>query len=384
MTRPTIGSWRAALVAALVGACAPVSDEEKLRALLQLPDHFELPAIPEENPLTPEKIALGRLLFYDKRVSGNQTQSSGTCHVQARGFAEEHKTSTGSTGQVLTRNAQGLANAAYASTLTWANDGLTTFERQLQVPVRNDNPIELGVTDSVQDEVLARFDRDPDYADRFAEAFPKSDSGATVEKIIFAIASFVRTMVSGDSPYDRYLNGDTTALSESARRGMALFNGERLECFHCHRGTFLTTSYRDANTTPGTEQITFVNNGLYNVDGEGSYPPYDQGLYNVTLNPDDRGLFRPQSLRDVALTAPYMHDGSIPTLRDVVLHYAAGGRQITEGPLAGDGRLSPLKSGLVRGFAIEEDEINDVIAFLESLTGDDLIHSERFSDPWAE
>src|SRR5690606_29688916 len=115
------------------------------------------------------------------------------------------------------------------------------------------------------------------------------------------------------------------------------------------------------------------NNGLYNVDGEGGYPEHDQGLYELTFNPNQRGMFRPSSLRNVGLTAPYMHDGSITTLREVVEHYAAGGRVIVDGPFAGDGRVSPLKSGLVRGFEATDEEIDAVVAFLESLTDDDFV-----------
>ncbi|MES1173406.1 MAG: hypothetical protein ABUL62_03680 [Myxococcales bacterium] len=109
-------------------------------------------------------------------------------------------------------------------------------------------------------------------------------------------------------------------ITEQQRRGAALFNGEDLECFHCHNGVNLTSSYRDFNTTDGTVRYPFFNTGLYNVDGAGSYPPQDQGLYELTLNPADRGRFRPPTLRNVALTAPYMHDGSIATLTDVVKH----------------------------------------------------------------
>jgi cytochrome c peroxidase len=171
-------------------------------------------------------------------------------------------------------------------------------------------------------------------------------------------------------------------LTEAQRRGLALFNGERFECCPCHSGVNLTASYRDFHSTPGDTSYPFFNNGLYNVDGEGGYPPHDQGLFDLTSNEADRGRFRPPALRNVALTAPYMHDGSIPTLRDVVLHYAAGGRVIETGPFAGDGRVSPLKSGLVRGFAATEEEIDDVVAFLESLTDPSFVENPAFSNPF--
>ena len=281
------------------------------------------------------------------------------------------------------RNSQGLANIAYASTLTWANNGLLELEDQLQVPIRADDPIELGVTDGVVDEVLARFDEDPLYQDLFAAAFPDSESGATINKVVFALASFCRSMISGASPYDRFLAGDRDALTPQQQRGMSLFNSERLECFHCHNGSNLSLAYRDARSDDqGTTQYPFFNNGLYDLDGEGSYPPGNQGLFELTLDPRHRGLFRPPLLRNVALTAPYMHDGSIETLEDVVRHYASGGRLIEEGPLAGDGRLSPLKSGLIRGFEITDEEVDDVVAFLESFTDDEFVNDPAYANPF--
>lgn len=355
--------------------------EDEYREILRIPSYLEVPSIPPFNPPSRVKVELGRRLFYDERLSGNQTQSCATCHQQEHAFADAKKAPTGSLGDVLRRNSPGLANAVYHSTLTWANDGLLVLEDQLQVPIRGDNPVELGVSDGNVDVVLARFDQDVSYATAFRDAFPESSSSVTIEKIIFALATFCRTLVSAGSPYDRFLRGDTAALTPAQRRGAALFNGERLECFHCHSGVNLTSSYRDFHTTADTVRYPFFNNGLYDVDGQGSYPAMDQGLYDVTLNLADRGRFRPPSLRNVALTAPYMHDGSIATLSDVVRHYAAGGRVITSGPFAGDGRLSPLKSGLVRGFAIDEEEIADVVAFLESLSDAGFVDDPAFSDP---
>ncbi|HEY0195511.1 MAG TPA: MbnH family di-heme enzyme [Kofleriaceae bacterium] len=363
---------------------SPPTDEAGYRAILAVPDYLEVPAIPSANPPTAEKIALGRRLFYDRRLSGNQTMACAGCHDQRRGFADGLVHPIGSTGQGLRRNSPGLANAVYHSTFTWANNGLRTLEDQLQVPIRNDNPIELGVNDANTPEVLARFDGDPSYARMFAAAFPDRAPGATVEQISFALASFCRTLVSADSPYDRYLRGDKAAISDAAKRGAALFNGERLECFHCHSGVNLTVSYRDFASTEDTVRYAFFNNGLYNVDGTGGYPAQDQGLYDLTFQPNQRGRFRPPTLRNVAVTAPYMHDGSLATLTDVVRHYAAGGRVIATGPDAGDGRLSPLKSPLVSGFQITDDEIAEVVAFLESLTDQGFLDNPAFSDPGAQ
>ena len=357
------------------------SSEAELRALLRIPDHLPLPPYPDFNLPTEPKIRLGRHLFYDAQLSANGTQSCASCHEHALAFADGLATPTGSSGQRLVRNSQGLGNAVYHSTLTWANDGFLHLEDQLRVPLTSDNPIELGLTDGVRDEVLERFDDDPAYRALFEAAFPESPSGATLNKVIFALASFLRTMVSGDSPFDRYVNGETSALTAQQVRGLRLFNGERFECFHCHGGINLSTSFRGHDSDAGALRFPFFNNGLYNVDGEGSYPARDQGLYDLTLDPNDRGLFRPQGLRNVAVTAPYMHDGSIATLRDVVVHYTRGGRNIESGPDAGDGRVSPLKSGLVRSFAATDAEIDAVVAFLESLTDETFLNAPHLSDP---
>lgn len=353
---------------------------EDLRTLLHVPDHMELPEIPIFNPPTKEKIALGRALFYDTKLSANQTQSCGSCHIQSVAFTDALRTSIGSTGVRHRRNAQGLSNVAYNSTLTWSNREFTQLEQQIPVPLLSDNPIELGLTDSVREQVLRRFEDDPKYQKMFADAFDGS-SEVSLNKIVFAIASFCRTLNGANSPYDRYVRGDKSALTEQQLRGMKLFNSERLECFHCHTGVNLTVSYKDNTSDPNDIPRPFFNNGLYNRNGDGSYPENDQGLYELTLSPRDKGAFRPPSLRNVGLTAPYMHDGSIQTLSDVLDHYARGGRFIPSGENAGDGRLSPLKSGLIRGFEITDQEKEDVIAFLHSLTDEQFITEADFSPP---
>ena len=365
------------------GMTDPLPDEATLREVLAVPEDMEVPHVPTYNVPTREKIELGRRLFYDNRLSGNQTQACATCHLQHRAFADEAKTPEGSTGDVLSRNSPGLQNAVFHATLTWSHDALLELEDQLLIPIRGDNPVELGVSDGLVEEVLARFDDDADYHERFARAFPGAESGATIQKIVFSLASFCRALLGSDSPYDRYRRGDKSALSDSARRGLGLFNGERFECFHCHAGANLTVSYRDLESRSDTLRYPFFNNGLYNVGGDGSYPAHDQGLYDLTFDRGDRGLFRPQSLRNVALTAPYMHDGSLATLRDVVEHYARGGTVTETGPFAGDGRVNPLKSGLVRGFVATEEEIDDLVAFLESLTDQSFIDNTAFTNPTA-
>lgn len=355
--------------------------ELQTRQVLRLPPHFETPYVPDYNPISEAKITLGRHLFYDKRLSGNATQSCASCHHQERAFADDKVFPTGSTGEMHFRNSQSLVNVAWNASYTWAADGLVTLEKQIMVPLTGDRPTELGVHDGIQEDVFSRLEEDEEYRELFALAYPESSSDVTLEKIAFALASFCRSLVSSRSPYDRFLAGDREALTPSQRCGMSLFFGERLECFHCHNGAHLTTSYHDVNREE--RQLTFFNNGLYNVDQKGSYPAHDQGLYELTLDPRHRGLFRPPSLRNVAVTAPYMHDGSIATLRDVLVeHYAQGGTLRENGPFMGDGRLSPLKSGLIRGFVISDDEIQDVLMFLDALTDEHFLTDPAFADPF--
>ena len=171
---------------------------------------------------------------------------------------------------------------------------------------------------------------------------------------------------------------------------MALFLGatnaagatDPLECFHCHGGFLFSQSSDDAGQV--FDQKFFMNNGLYNLDEQGSYPPGNEGLFEMTGDPADKGKFKPPSLRNIALTAPYMHDGSIETLEEVIDHYARGGRLIESGPYAGDGSQNPNKSAFLKGFSISDQEKQDLIAFLRALTDEDLITNPAYSDPFAQ
>jgi cytochrome c peroxidase len=163
---------------------------------------------------------------------------------------------------------------------------------------------------------------------------------------------------------------------------MELFYSERLECHHCHGGF----NFTEASVHAGSafDAALFHNTGLYDLDGAGAYPAGNTGLYELTGEPADMGRFRAPTLRNVAVTAPYMHDGSVETLEEVIRIYEAGGRLIEDGPWAGDGRSSPLKSGLIPGFALTDDERADLVAFLESLTDARFLTDPRFADPYEE
>ena len=376
-----------ALVLPLAGGCLDQSstrvDDQGARVSSYdwgLPDSIPLPRVPEDNPMTEEKFQLGRHLFYDTRLSANGTISCSSCHQQDKAFSDGKVHALGASGQPHPRNSQALVNVAWNNVLTWGNPSLGTIEKQIMVPLYGDDPIEHGLNEANHEQVLRSLQAEPVYPPLFAEAFPDQDDplygDQAWDNIIKALASFVRGLVSFDSDYDR---GE---LSASALRGEKLFNSERLECFHCHAGYNFTDATVDRLTS--VNQLMFHNTGLYNIDGLGAYPEPNTGRHEVTGNPAHMGQFRAQNLRNVALTAPYNHDGSVATLEEVIRNYAAGGRVLTSPPNAGDGRMNPYKDGFITSFEISDEEIQDVIAFLESLTDRNFITNPRFSNPWTQ
>lgn len=345
-----------------------------------LPKGFPTPRVPADNPMSAEKVELGRRLFYDTRLSVNGAQSCATCHKQSLAFTDGRARGLGATGESHTRGPMSLANIAYSPVLTWGNPLMTSLERQALVPMVGENPVELGLAGHEPD-LYARLKLEPAYQRLFPRSFPDDADPVSLQNIAKAIAAFERTLISGRSAYDRYqFDGDQSAISESAKRGEELFFGEKTECFHCHGGFNLTETVDFVGK--GEVEVEFHNTGLYNVDGKGSYPLENTGVHSVTGKPDDMGRFKAPSLRNVAVTAPYMHDGSIATLDEVLDHYAAGGRTIRTGPNAGVGNDSPRRSGFVRGFTLSAQERSDVKAFLESLTDRSFLADARFADPW--
>lgn len=271
-----------------------------------------------------------------------------------------------------------LVNAAYASRLTWANPLLDRLEDQALTPLLGDNPVEMGMAGH-EIEIAALLRDDDQYAALIPIAFPDDEDPYSVLNAVRAIAAFVRTIISHDSPYDRYIAGSEAALGDEAKRGMELFFSERLECFHCHGGFNFTDSTTHANAI--VDRVGYHNTGLYNIDAEGAYPADNTGLFDMTGQRRDMGRFKAPTLRNIAVTSPYMHDGSALTLEDVISHYARGGRLIEEGPHAGDGRRNPFKSEFIRGFELSDSERNDLLAFLRSLTDETILSDLRWSDP---
>jgi len=345
----------------------------------RLPRGFPRPVVPADDPMTIPRVELGRRLFYDRALSENGTYACASCHRQELAFTDGRGRAVGSTGEAHPRGAMSLANVAYSATLTWADDRLTRLEEQARVPMFNEHPVELGLSGHEQD-LLARLRADPVYPGMFAAAFPGEEPLVSVLNVTRALASFERTLLSGNSPYDRLVyEDDASGMSESARRGMQLFFSERLHCSRCHGGFTFSGPIAFEGARPIAP--TFHNNGLYNLLGRGNYPADNTGLLAVTGRRRDMGRFRAPTLRNVALTAPYMHDGSLATLDAVIDHYARGGRLIADGPLAGDGRDSPRKSDLVKGFDLDERGRADLVEFLKSLTDESFVTDPRFAAP---
>ena len=341
---------RALLVLSLVAACAapPATSDYAW----DLPPRFAPPPVPADNPMSEAKVELGRRLFYDVRLSANRTQACASCHQQARAFTDGRATALGSTGEPGRRNAQPLANVGYLASLTWANPTLRRLEDQARVPMFGTAPVELGLGGDGAD-VVARLGDEPVYQALFPDAFPDDPQPISIANVTRAIAAFERTIVSGRSRVD------TGQLTDAERRGQALFASPRLGCNQCHGGFDLTVATGDG--------LRFFNTGLTADDP-------DPGIAAITGDPAQAGRFRPPSLRNVAVTAPYMHDGSVATLKEVIDLYAAGGR--------GAGIANPRKSPLITGFTITADERADVVAFLGALTDDALLTDPALADPW--
>ncbi|MEM7062470.1 MAG: MbnH family di-heme enzyme [Cyanobacteria bacterium P01_B01_bin.77] len=345
----------------------------------QLPPWVPRPVVSPDNPMTAAKVELGRHLFYEPRLSVTGEFSCASCHVQGLAFTDGKPLSVGVTGQVHPRNSMSLTNAGYNSVQTWANPLMQHLELQMLVPLFGEEPVELGMAGR-ENELLQTLQSDPDYRQRFEVVFGH-ENPVSVRNISLAIAAFERTLNSFDSPYDRYrYGGDASAISESAKRGEALFNSERLECFHCHSGLNFSDSTRHERS--GFTEIAFHNTGLYNLDGRGAYPPNNTGVQEITQQATDMGKFRAPTLRNIQVTAPYMHDGSIATLEEAIEHYAAGGRTIESGLYAGVGRENPFKSSFINGFSLTDIEKQDLIAFLESLTDQTFLSNPSLSSPF--
>ena len=320
-----------ALGAALACSWQPRSNVPK-EYQWDLPKGFPQPRVPADNPMSEAKVRLGRHLFYDQRLSVNGTQSCATCHRQELAFTDGRAMSVGATGQTHPRSAMSLVNVAYSAALTWSNPNLQSLEEQALVPIFSEHPVELGLRGR-EEAVMSELRSDPVYRTLFPSAFPEVKPPFTMVHVTKALAAFERTIISTGSPYDRYHSGgDRNAISDSAKRGELVYFVDGLGgCFRCHGGfNFSDVTDYDGNESTSVE---FHNTGLYNLPATAvresggiigasgisfSYPWPNLGIYEHTKKSADVGKFKAPTLRNVALTAPYMHDGSIATLEEVL------------------------------------------------------------------
>lgn len=283
--------------------------------------------VPASNKITEARVELGKTLFFDKRLSGDEAMSCATCHDPNKGWSDGRPTAIGHLGKKLERATPTIINSGYSRLQMW--DGrFKSLEEQALGPLNSPEEMNADV-----DEVLRRLKSVPQYTAMFEKAYP--GEGITAQTLAKAIAAFERTVVATESPLDRYLNGDKTALTEPAKRGFDLFR-DKARCFLCHQGH------------------NFMDDGFHNL---GFKRQFDPGRFVFSPVKINRGAFKTPTLRDIALTAPYMHHGVYKTLEEVVEHYDRGG----DGVENLDPNIFPL------GLTAEEKK--DLVAFLNSLTG---------------
>ena len=346
-------------------SCDPPCDAIATPYALEIPPFFPPMDIPEDNPLTVEGIELGRLLFWEKSLSADGTMSCGSCHLPSAGFADPNQYSTGITGAQGFRNAMAIVNIGWSTSFFW--DGRTaSLEEQILEPVSH--PDEMALP---WDEAVTRLQNAPnattqiDYPSRFAHAFGPGD--ITAERTTQAIAQFLRTLISANSKFDQWRRGETTlADDEFAGYEMFLREGGDPEvtpggqfggdCFHCHSEAGLQFS-----------DYLFRNNGLDSV-----FTP-DPGLAGVTGNALDSGRFKTPTLRNVALSAPYMHDGRFQTLEEVIEHYNSGG--------VPSSTIDPFMKYNSGGLTLSAVQKGNLLAFLNTLTDTAFVSDPRFQDP---
>jgi cytochrome c peroxidase len=319
--------------------------------------------VPKDNQQTPERIALGRKLYFDTRLSRDGTVSCATCHDVSRGFTDHRNVSEGIGDHLGRRSAPTTMNAALFQNMFW--DGrAATLEDQAKLPILN--PIEMGHPDSAS--AVKAIAADPGYVELFQKAYGRAPNYADVGR---ALASFERTLIFLDAPFDKYVAGDDKAISPAAQRGLVLFGG-KARCVSCHMlnasnplGT--DNLYHNIGVSARTQNFEqLAKQGLAAVKGGADERSLDNlaletdlselGRFITTRNRSDIGAFKTEQLRNVGITAPYMHDGSLRTLWDVVDHYNRGGE------------TNPYLDGGIEPLDLSEAEIDDLVAFLFTLT----------------
>ncbi len=322
------------------------------------------PPVPPDNPMTPEKVELGKLLFFDTRVSGDASVACATCHEPDQGWGFSNDISRGYPGTLHWRNSQSVVNTAYYGKLFWAGAS-KSLEAQAPSAARG-----AVAGNGERDMMEARLAFVPEYRERFRQVF--GDRWPKLSNAWKAIAAFERTLVQTDTPFDRYMRGDKDALSEKQKRGLALFQG-KANCIECHNGAFFTDEKYYNIGVP--RSVRWVDNGLAQITFR--YEQYakgvseqmyrtvkdDAGLFYRTKREEDLGKFRVPTLRYTFYTPPYMHNGAFWDLYEVVEFYNQGG---------GENEFAATKTDLVKPLNLSDEEIDDLVAFLESLSGEEI------------
>ncbi|MFZ1572446.1 MAG: cytochrome c peroxidase [Candidatus Kapaibacterium sp.] len=300
------------------------------------PIGFPKMPVPLDNKLTEDRILLGKKLFFDKQLSSNQEISCSSCHLQNNAFSDSSQFSLGINKLVGERNTPPLFNLAWNTSFFW-DGGVPTLEQQVIGPITN--PIEMNMT---LGEVIQRITKDTNYLNMFKKAYDTLPSAGYLTK---SIASFMRSMVSSESKYDKYINGDTNLFNDQEKKGLHLFFGESVQCHHCHIGYNFTTN-------------KFANNGSKEI-----YK--DLGRKKITKLDIDLGKFKIPSLRNIAVTSPYMHDGSYKTLEEVIENYNKGGSG------------HPNQDPTIYKLNLSNEDKNNLIAFLKTLTDQNFISNPK-------
>jgi cytochrome c peroxidase len=366
-------SMRCALfVVIIISLCiipTKVLPEDQFEEIVKLPSQILPPLIPENNPVTKEKVALGRKLYFDKRLSADNTVSCATCHNPKFGFADGKALAEGIKGQKGARNSPTTLNAGFYDFQFW--DGrVETLEAQAKQPLIN--PVEMGMKDHV--EVVKKLREIKEYRESFNKVFGTEEF--TIDHIVQAIASFERTLVTFNSPFDRFIAGDENAISESAKRGWKLFN-DKARCNNCHgfvESYPFFTDNKFHNIGVGAKNIG--NTGFEELAKKAETEKdiaklaheegaSELGRFLVTKERKDIGAFKTPGLREIALTTPYMHDGSETTLEAVIDFYNKGGEQ------------NRFLDGGIRPLDLTKEETKDLVEFLKTLTSDEIVRLQK-------
>jgi cytochrome c peroxidase len=316
-----------------------------------------------------QEIEVGHLLFFDTRLSINNTTSCATCHIPKFAFADSLTTPKGAFGDIVKRNTPTLINLADNKLFNWAHPTITSLQQQSTIPLFGKNPVEMGM-DSSNNEQLKFILSDKKYQSILQSSTPKINWAFVQD----AIAAYVKTFKFYNSKYDKFL-AKKAQLTSLEKTGMNFFFNDANKCIRCHGG-------KDFDAPQNPDMYPYQNIGLYNVGENHYYGNNDNGAYDVNNDTTDIGRFKIPSLRNIAITAPYFHDGTAKNLKAVIEHYNNGGRNTTEGKNKGDGREHPNKHPMIGAIEITPQETKALIAFLKTLTDTSYLKNKLYKNPF--